>query len=93
MRGVSQRGYSAGCPDLACVRLCHGGRARLLAFTKPFPDPAITVLIRLARDCLSSRRTMRIEDVSHALRDAVAASRAPPESAAFNYEVELIADR
>jgi len=36
---------------------------------------------------------MRIEDVSHALRDAVAASWAPPESAAFNYEVELIADR
>ena len=75
------------------VRLCHGGSARLLAFTEPFPDPAIAVLIRLARDCLSARRTMGIEDVSHALRDAVAASRAPPESAAFNHEVELVADR
>lgn len=75
------------------VRLCHGGRARLLAFTEPFPDPAIAVLIRLARDCLSARRTMGIEEVSQALRDAVAASRAPPESAAFNHEVEPVADR
>lgn len=75
------------------VRLCHGGRARLLAFTEPFPDPAITMLIRLARDCLSARRTMGIDEVSQALRDAVAASRAPPESAAFNHEVEPVADR
>jgi len=75
------------------VRLCHGGRARLLAFTEPFPDPAIAVLVRLARDCLTARRTMGIEEVSQALRDAVAASRAPPESAAFNHEVEPVADR
>ncbi len=75
------------------VRLCHGGRARLLAFMEPVPDPALAVLIRLARDCLSARRTMGIEDVSHTLRDAVAASRARLKSAAFNYEVELVADR
>jgi len=75
------------------VRLCHGGRARLLAFMEPVPDPALAVLIRLARDCLSARHTMGIEDVSHTLRDAVAASRAPLKSATFNYEVELVADR
>ncbi len=75
------------------VRLCHGGRARVLAFPEPFPDTAIAVLIRLARDCLSARRTMGIEDVSDTLRDAIAASQAPPESAAFNHEVEPVADR
>lgn len=31
---------------------------------------------------------MVIEEVSQSLRDAVAASRAPPESAAFNHEIE-----
>lgn len=75
------------------VRLCHGGRARLLAFPEPFPDLATAVLIQLTRDCLSARRTTGSEDVSHMLRDAVAALRAPPESAAFNREVELADDR
>lgn len=75
------------------VRLCQGGRARLLAFTEPFLDAAIPVLIRLAHDCLSARRAMGIEDVSHTLHDAVAASRAPNESAAFNHEAEPQADR
>jgi hypothetical protein len=69
------------------ARLCHGGRARLLAFPEPFPDAAIAVLIRLGRDCLSARRTMGIEGVPHTPRDAVAASPAPPEIAAFNHEV------
>ncbi len=75
------------------VRLCHGGRARLLDFTEPFPDTAIAVLIRLARDCLSARPTMEIEDVSHKPSDAVMTSRTPPQSAAFNHEVEPVADR
>lgn len=75
------------------VRLCHGGRARLLAFMEPFPDPAIAVLVRLARDCLFARRAMGIEEVSYELRDAVAASRAASESAAFNHEVEPQFDR
>lgn len=75
------------------VRLCHDGRTRLLAFTEPFQDPAIAVLTRLARDCLSTRRTMGIEDVSHALRDVVSASRVPSENIAFNHEVEPVPDR
>lgn len=36
---------------------------------------------------------MVIEEVSQALRDAVAASRAPSESAAFNHEIEPDANR
>ena len=72
--------------------LCQGGRARLLTFPEPFPDPVIAVPIRLASDCLSARRTMGIEDVSHTLREAVAAAQAPPESVASNYEVELADD-
>ena len=75
------------------VRLCHGSKARLLAFTEPLPDLATAVLIRLASDCLWARQAMAIEEVSASLRDAVAASRAPPESAAFNHEIEPDADR
>lgn len=36
---------------------------------------------------------MVIEEVSQAFHDAVAASRAPSESAAFNHEIEPDADR
>ena len=68
---------------------CHSGRTRLLDLPEPFPDLAIAVLIRLARGCLCACRVMVIEEVSQSLRDAVAASRAPPESAAFNHEIEL----
>lgn len=59
---------------------------------KPPLDTISSVLIRLACDRLSARRTMGIEDVSHKICDAVAASRAPSESAAFTHEVELVAD-
>lgn len=55
---------------------------------EPFPDLAIAVLIRLAYGCLCARRVMVIEEVSQSLRNAVTASRAPPESAAFNHEIE-----
>ena len=75
------------------MRLRHGGRARLLAFPEPFPDLATKVLIRLAGGCLSARRAVVIEEVSQALRDAVAASRAPSVSAAFNHEIEPDANR
>ena len=75
------------------MQLCHGGRVRLLAFPEPFLDPAVAVLIRLARACLSARRTMGIEDVPHTPRDAVAASPVSSESAAFNHEVDPAADR
>lgn len=34
---------------------------------------------------------MGIEDVSYTLREAVAVSRAPPKSAAFNHKIELVA--
>ena len=75
------------------VRLSHGGKARLLAFPEPFPDVATKVLIRLAHSCLSARRAVGIEEVSQALRNAVATSRAPSESAAFNHEIEPDAGR
>ena len=71
----------------------HGGKARLLAFPEPFPDVATKVLIRLAHSCLSARRAVGIEEVSQALRNAVATSRAPSESAAFNHEIEPDAGR
>lgn len=46
------------------------------------------MLIRLARGCPCARRVMMIEEVSQLLRDAVATSRASPESVAFNHEIE-----
>ncbi|WP_342659372.1 hypothetical protein NPJ82_17930 (plasmid) [Sphingomonas sp. NY01] len=45
-------------------------------------------MIRLARGCLCARRVMGIEEVSQALRDTVAASRASLESTAFDRELE-----
>ena len=83
-------------PDVRTWHVCGyaiGAERACWPLWGPVPDPALAVLIRLARDCLSARHTMGIEDVSHTLRDAVAASRAPLKSATFNYEVELVADR
>jgi hypothetical protein len=80
-------------PDVLAVCHGHGSKARLLAFPEPLPDPVITVLISLAHDYLFARRTIAIEKVFQTLRDAVAASRAPPESVAFDHEIEPDVDR
>ena len=70
------------------MRPWHGCRSRLLTFPASLPDLATAVLIRLTYECLFARRAMASEKVLDALHDAVAASRAPPESAAFNHEIE-----
>jgi len=51
---------------------CHGGRALLLVFPEPLANVATAVLIGLASDGRSARRTMAIEEVSQAFRNVLA---------------------